>query len=128
MQPLVKTLQRHFFKALFFCLGLVRWPLAFQSAGIAAPSDLLPSLTITKKSVLWIRNYSGSRSSSEFSEFWIQIRAKVPDPCGSGSNPCCLSIFGNRKQNHLKFNYQLFAFFYFILQSYSTQSPEYKEK
>ena len=37
--------------------------------------------------------YSGS--SSEFSEFRIRIQAKVPDPCGSGSNPCYLSIFGN---------------------------------
>ena len=32
--------------------------------------------------VLWIRN--------EFSEFWILIQAKVPDPSGSGSNPCYL--------------------------------------
>ena len=30
--------------------------------------------------------YSGSGSSFEFSEFWIRIQAKVPDPCGSGSN------------------------------------------
>ena len=52
----------------------------------------------------------------------------------SGSNPCYLSIFGNCKRNHLKFNrkeepiYQLFASFYFMQQSYSTQSPEFKEK
>ena len=30
--------------------------------------------------------YSGSGSSFEFSEFRIRIQAKVPDPCGSGSN------------------------------------------
>ena len=48
--------------------------------------------------------YSGSGSSSEFSEFRIRIQAKVPDPCGSGSNPCYLIIFGNCKQNHLKPN------------------------
>ena len=66
--------------------------------------------------------------------FRIRIQAKVPDPCGSGSNPCYLSIFGNCKQNHLKFNhketstYQVFAIFYFTLQSYSTQSPEFTEK
>ena len=44
-----------------------------------------------------------------------------------------LGIFGNRKQNQLKFNhkeeiYQLFAILYFILLSYSTQSPELTEK
>ena len=35
----------------------------------------------------------GSGSSSEFSEFriWIRFQAKVPDPCGSGSNTCYLS-------------------------------------
>ena len=38
--------------------------------------------------------YSGS--SFEFTEFWIQ--AKVPDPCGSGSNPYYLSILGNYKK------------------------------
>ena len=37
---------------------------------------------------------SGSGSSSEFSEFRIGIQAKVLHPCGSGSNPCYLSIFG----------------------------------
>ena len=31
--------------------------------------------------------YSGSGSSYEFSEFRIQIKAKVPLPCGSRSNP-----------------------------------------
>ena len=46
--------------------------------------------------------YSGPGSSSEFSEFRIQ--AKVSDPCGS--NPCYLIIFGNCKQNHLKFNHK----------------------
>ena len=50
--------------------------------------------------------YSGSGSSSEFSEFRIRIQAKVPDPCGSGSNPCYLSIFRNCKQNHFKFNHK----------------------
>ena len=30
--------------------------------------------------------YSGFGSSFEFSEFRIRIQAKVPDPCGSGSN------------------------------------------
>ena len=50
--------------------------------------------------------YSESGLSFEFSEFWIQ--AKVPDPCrsGSGFNPCSLSICGNCKQNHLKFNHK----------------------
>ena len=47
---------------------------------------------------------SGSGSSSEFSDFRIQT--KVSDPCGSGSNPCYLSIFENCKQNHLKFNHK----------------------
>ena len=50
--------------------------------------------------------YSGSGSSSEFSEFRIRIQAKVPDRLGSGSNPCYLSIFGNCNQNHLKFNHK----------------------
>ena len=62
--------------------------------------------------------YSGSRSSSKFSKFRIQ--AKVPDPRWSGSNPCYLSIFVNCKQNHLKF------IFFFIVQSYITQIPEFK--
>ena len=31
--------------------------------------------------------YSRSGSSFEFSKFRIRIQAKVPDPCGSGSNP-----------------------------------------
>ena len=48
--------------------------------------------------------YFGSGSSSEFSEFRIRIQAKVPDPCGSGSDPGYLNIFGNCKQTHLKFN------------------------
>ena len=50
--------------------------------------------------------YSGSGSSSEFSEFRIRIQAKIPNPCRSGSNPCYLSLFGNCKQNHLKFNHK----------------------
>ena len=48
--------------------------------------------------------YSGS--GSEFSEFRVRIQAKVPGPCGSGSNPCYLSVFRNFKQNHLKFNHK----------------------
>ena len=48
--------------------------------------------------------YSGSGSSSEISEF--RIHAKVPDPCGSGSNPYFLCLFGNCKQNHLKVNHK----------------------
>ena len=76
--------------------------------------------------------YSGSGSSSEFSEFRIPIQAKVPDSCGSGSNPCYLIIFGNCKQNHLKFNRNEESInylpFYIILHSYSTQRPEFTEK
>ena len=48
--------------------------------------------------------YSGS--GSEFSEFRVRIQAKVPGPCGSGSNPCYLSVFRNFKQNSLKFNHK----------------------
>ena len=50
--------------------------------------------------------YSGSGFSFEFSEF--RIRAKVPDPCGSGSvsNLYYLSIFRNCKKTHLKFNHK----------------------
>ena len=29
---------------------------------------------------------SGSKTSFEFSKFWIRIQAKVPETCGSGSN------------------------------------------
>ena len=52
--------------------------------------------------VLWIRN----------DLFRIRIQLwifRVPDPDpgkSSGSNPCYLSIFGNCKQNHLKFNHK----------------------
>ena len=42
--------------------------------------------------------YSGSGSSFEFLEFRIRIQAKVPDPCGSGSDPYYLSTFGNSKK------------------------------
>ena len=74
---------------------------------------------------------SGSGSSFEFSE--LRIQAKVPDPCGSGSNPYYSSIFGNYKNAHHKFcqkeecTYQLSAIFYFILQSYSTGTTELKD-
>ena len=53
--------------------------------------------------------------------FEFRIQAKVKDPCGSGSNPCYLSIFGNCKVNQLKFNHKeesinyLQYIFYFIL-------------
>ena len=66
----------------------------------------------------------GSGSSSEFSEFWIRIQAKVPDPCGSGSNPCYLSIFGNCKQKHLKFNNQSINYLPFYISYYSPTVPE----
>ena len=75
--------------------------------------------------MLWIRN--------DLLRIRIQLRIFLvledPDPCGSGSNHCYLSIFGNCKQNHLQFNHKEdFAILYFILQSYSTQSPEFTEK
>ena len=37
--------------------------------------------------------YSGSGSSSEFSEFRIRIQAKVSDPCGSRSKPCFFYVY-----------------------------------
>ena len=52
---------------------------------------------VSKNAVLWIRNDI------------FQIRLwifRVPDPCRSGSNPRYLSIFGNCKQYHLKFNHK----------------------
>ena len=79
-----------------------------------------------------IYSESGSGSSSEFSEFRIQ--AKILDPCGSGSNPCYLSRFGNWKQNHIKFNHKEESINYlpfsisFYSPTYSTQSPEFTEK
>ena len=38
-------------------------------------------------------NFLSSGSSFEFSEFRIWIHAKVPDPCGSGSNTYYLSTY-----------------------------------
>ena len=52
----------------------------------------------------------------------IRIHAD-PDPCGSrsGSNPRYLSLFGNCKQNHLKFNHNEEAINYlpFSISSFS---------
>ena len=65
-----------------------------------------------------------SGSSSEFSVFRIRIQAKVPDPSGSiriQIQPYYLSLFGNFKHNHLKFN-QLFAIFYLHV-----RAPNYLE-
>ena len=78
-------------------------------------------------------NYSRSGSSFEFSEFWIQ--AKVPDSCGSGTNPYYLTIFGNyekntlnsTKKNNVPVTYQLqyLPFSISYTQSYTTHSPEF---
>ena len=46
------------------------------------------------------------------------------------SNPCYLGLFGNYKQNHLKFNHKEESINYlpFYISYYSTQSPEFTEK
>ena len=66
---------------------------------------------------------------------YIRIQATVMDPCGSGSNPCYLSIFGNCKQNHLQFNqleesinYLPFLFHTYYSPAVCTQSPEFTDK
>ena len=57
--------------------------------------------------------------------FWDPVPGK-----SSGSNPFYLSIFGNLKNTPLiqtkRRIYQLSAILYFMLQSYSTHSPEFK--
>ena len=65
-------------------------------------SETLPWVQTTEQCCGSVMIYSGSGSRFEFSE--LRIQAKVPDPCGSGSSPCYLSIFKNCKQNHLKCN------------------------
>ena len=80
--------------------------------------------------------YSGSGSNFEFYEYQIRIpiQAKVPDPCGSGSNPHYLSIFGNCKKHTInsiiKKNLSTICHFLFhntVLQ-YTVHSPEFTEK
>ena len=76
--------------------------------------------------MLWIRN----------GLFRIRIQPgifRVPDPDPSkisGSNPFYFIIFGNFKQNHLKFNYKEESINYlpFAISYYSTQSPEFTDK
>ena len=72
--------------------------------GASGSSSTASALTLCLKQCGSAMICSESGSSSEFSEFRIQ--AKIPDPCGSGSNPYYLSLFENCKQNHLKFNHK----------------------